>query len=64
MPVIAHLITTSDEWSTRDIEETHVFSHLLPFIEFCWLDVAINLHMPLRWSHVLPKCHDVNVDLA
>lgn len=62
--VLARLVTTSDEWPTRDIKEPHVFRDLLPPVEFCRVDITVDLHMAFRWAHILSKSHDVNVDLA
>lgn len=59
-----HLVATPDERPASDVEEAHVLRDLLPLVELCRLDIPINLHMPLRRSHVLPEGHNVDIDLA
>ena len=56
-----HLVTASDERSTRDMKEVHILCHLLPSFRLGWLDVTIDLHVPFGWSHVLPEGHYIHV---
>lgn len=58
------LVAAANEGPTCYIQEAHILRHLLPPIELSRLNVAIDLHMPLRRTHVLSECHDVHIDHA
>jgi hypothetical protein len=57
----AHLVTTPNQRSTGDVQETHVLCDLLPLGELGRLDVTLDLHVFLRRTHVLAKSDDVDI---
>jgi len=56
-----YLVTTPDQRSTGNVEESHSLGNLLPFRELGGLDVSLDLHVLLRGSHVLSESHDIDV---
>src|SRR5258708_5235376 len=58
-----YLVTASYQRTSCNIKKPHILGNLLPSIEFRRLNVAINLHVPFRWTHVLPKSNHINIRL-
>lgn len=58
------LVAAPDQGATGDIQETHFFRNFFPTVELGWLNVPVNLHMPLRGPHVLAESDYVNIDLT
>ena len=59
---LARLVAAPYERAARYVKETHPLGNILPALEFRRLDVTVDLHVPLRWPHVLPESHNVHVD--
>lgn len=58
------LVATPNERTTCDVEEAHIFRHLLPSVELGGLNITVDFHMPFGWSHVLTKRDDIDINLS
>ena len=63
-PARTHLVAATYERTTRDIQEAQVLRDLPPTIELRRLDVPIDFHVALRWTHVLAKRDHVHIGLT
>jgi hypothetical protein len=60
----SHLVTATDKRSARYVQESQVLGDGLPVIKLGRFNVAVHLHVPFGWPHVLAKCDNINVDFA
>jgi hypothetical protein len=59
-----YLVAAPNQRAASDVQESQVFRYFLPMIEFRRLDVAVDFHVSLRWTHILTKCHHVHIDFS
>merc|ERR1719343_332667 len=57
------LVGRPDQWSRGDVE-TQLLASRLPFVELLGVDVAINLHVPLRWLQILAQRDDSHASIS
>lgn len=57
-------VGTSHKRPAGTIEESEIQSSLTPKFESVWVDVFLDFHVALSWSHVLSESHNVNIDIA